>query len=54
MCKNPENRLGTSPRDAEDVKIESFFAEINWEDMLLKKQKPPFILTDVVSVRLNV
>uniref|UniRef100_A0A8C4X8B4 Protein kinase N3 n=1 Tax=Erpetoichthys calabaricus TaxID=27687 RepID=A0A8C4X8B4_ERPCA len=45
LQKNPEKRLGAGERDAEDVKEHQFFQEINWEDLLHKKVKPPFIPT---------
>ncbi|KAL0280061.1 UNVERIFIED_CONTAM: hypothetical protein PYX00_001469 [Menopon gallinae] len=43
LKKNPERRLGSSERDAEDVKKQAFFRLINWEDLLLRKVKPPFV-----------
>lgn len=45
LRKNPERRLGSSERDAEDVKKQAFFRLINWEDLLLRKVKPPFVPT---------
>ncbi|XP_064457993.1 serine/threonine-protein kinase N2-like isoform X1 [Ornithodoros turicata] len=45
LRKNPEKRLGTSEKDAEDVKKQAFFRNIQWEDLLLKKVKPPFVPT---------
>ncbi|XP_054918010.1 serine/threonine-protein kinase N2 isoform X1 [Dermacentor andersoni] len=45
LRKNPERRLGTSEKDAEDVKKQAFFRNINWEHLLLKKLKPPFVPT---------
>lgn len=45
LRKNPEKRLGTSEKDAEDVKKQAFFRNINWEDLLAKKIKPPFVPT---------
>ncbi|XP_040070750.2 serine/threonine-protein kinase N2 [Ixodes scapularis] len=43
LRKNPERRLGTSEKDADDVKKQAFFRNINWEDLLTKKLKPPFV-----------
>lgn len=47
LRKNPERRLGSSERDAEDVKKQAFFRLISWEDLLLRKVKPPFVPTVV-------
>ncbi|XP_041854830.1 serine/threonine-protein kinase N2-like isoform X2 [Melanotaenia boesemani] len=43
LKKNPVKRLGAGERDANEVKGEKFFETIDWEAMLAKKAKPPFL-----------
>ncbi|XP_076353703.1 serine/threonine-protein kinase N isoform X2 [Tachypleus tridentatus] len=43
LRKNPERRLGASERDAEDVKKQAFFRHILWDDLLMRRLKPPFV-----------
>ncbi|CAC5408209.1 PKN2 [Mytilus coruscus] len=45
LRRNPDRRLGSSERDAEDVKKQAFFRNLNWDDLLMKKVKPPFTPT---------
>uniref|UniRef100_A0A671X7G0 protein kinase C n=1 Tax=Sparus aurata TaxID=8175 RepID=A0A671X7G0_SPAAU len=43
LKKNPLKRLGAGERDANEVKGEKFFETIDWEALLAKKAKPPFL-----------
>lgn len=49
LRKNPERRLGASERDAEDVKKQAFFRHVQWEDLLARRLRPPFVPTIVIS-----
>nr|XP_033771127.1 serine/threonine-protein kinase N2 isoform X2 [Geotrypetes seraphini] len=44
LRRNPERRLGASEKDAEEVKRHPFF-RIDWDALLAKKVKPPFVPT---------
>ncbi|XP_067428674.1 serine/threonine-protein kinase N2-like isoform X1 [Thunnus thynnus] len=43
LKKNPLKRLGAGERDANELKGEKFFETIDWEALLAKKVKPPFL-----------
>ncbi|XP_057317153.1 serine/threonine-protein kinase N2-like isoform X2 [Hydractinia symbiolongicarpus] len=45
LRKNPERRLGSSQRDAEDIKKQPFYKDMKWESLLHRKLKAPFIPT---------
>lgn len=49
LRRNPERRLGASERDAEDVKKQPFFRQLDWEALLERKLAPPFRPTIVSS-----
>lgn len=40
---DPEKRLGSGPTGVKDIKEMRFFANIDWENILAKKIKPPFV-----------
>lgn len=45
LRKNVEKRLGSTEKDAEDVKRQSFFRGIDWDGLLKKRVRPPFVPT---------
>ncbi|XP_074552674.1 serine/threonine-protein kinase N1b isoform X2 [Halichoeres trimaculatus] len=45
LRRNPERRLGSGEKDAEDVKKQPFFRGMDWEALLQRKVLPPFIPT---------
>jgi len=42
FIRDPDARLGGSPRDAEEIKEHEWFEDVNWNDLLQKKILPPF------------
>uniref|UniRef100_A0A7N8Y6P4 protein kinase C n=1 Tax=Mastacembelus armatus TaxID=205130 RepID=A0A7N8Y6P4_9TELE len=45
LRRNPERRLGSGEKDAEDVKKQPFFRGVDWDALLQKKVSPPFVPT---------
>uniref|UniRef100_A0A6Q2XEW1 protein kinase C n=1 Tax=Esox lucius TaxID=8010 RepID=A0A6Q2XEW1_ESOLU len=45
LRRSPERRLGAGERDAEEVKRHLFFRNMDWNGLLAKKVKPPFVPT---------
>ncbi|NXL83979.1 PKN2 kinase, partial [Alectura lathami] len=45
LRKCPERRLGAGERDAEEIKIQAFFKEIDWDALYARTVKPPFVPT---------
>ncbi|KAG0183950.1 Serine/threonine kinase [Apophysomyces sp. BC1034] len=45
LQREPSRRLGSGKGDGQDVRAHSFFAGVNWEDMMAKKVTPPFLPT---------
>ncbi|XP_018576928.1 serine/threonine-protein kinase N isoform X2 [Anoplophora glabripennis] len=45
LRKSPDRRLGSSERDADDVKKQAFFRHIHWDELLHRRIPPPFVPT---------
>uniref|UniRef100_A0A3Q4ATY8 protein kinase C n=1 Tax=Mola mola TaxID=94237 RepID=A0A3Q4ATY8_MOLML len=45
LRRNPERRLGSGEKDAEDVKKQPFFRGMDWEALFQRKVPPPFVPT---------
>ncbi|XP_030579843.1 serine/threonine-protein kinase N2 [Archocentrus centrarchus] len=43
LQKDPELRLGAGEEDASEIKRHKFFQEMDWDALLAKKVKPPFL-----------
>uniref|UniRef100_A0A8C0XGU6 Serine/threonine-protein kinase N1 n=1 Tax=Castor canadensis TaxID=51338 RepID=A0A8C0XGU6_CASCN len=43
LRRNPERRLGSTERDAEDVKKQPFFRTLGWDALLARRLPPPFV-----------
>lgn len=43
LQRDPSERLGSGPSDAEEIKAQPFFAEIIWSDLMNKRVDPPFV-----------
>jgi serine/threonine protein kinase len=42
LTREPEQRLGSGPTDAQEVMSQPFFRNINWDDIYHKRVAPPF------------
>ncbi|CAL4143131.1 unnamed protein product, partial [Meganyctiphanes norvegica] len=43
LVKDPRQRLGGGPRDAQELKEHPFFKDLNWDDLATKKIPAPFV-----------
>lgn len=43
LTREPEQRLGSGPTDAQEVMSQPFFRNINWDDIYHKRVQPPFL-----------
>ena len=42
LTREPEQRLGSGPTDAQEIMSQPFFRNINWDDVYHKRIQPPF------------
>ena len=42
LTKDPTKRLGSGPNDAEDIKVQEFFEELDWEKLMNGEIPPPW------------
>lgn len=45
LIREPEQRLGSGPTDAQEIMSQPFFRNINWDDIYHKRVQPPFLPT---------
>ena len=45
LTREPDQRLGSGPTDAQEVMNQPFFRNINWDDIYHKRVGPPFMPT---------
>lgn len=43
LTREPDQRLGSGPTDAQEVMNQPFFRNINWDDIYHKRVQPPFM-----------
>jgi serine/threonine protein kinase len=43
LTREPDQRLGGGPTDAQEVMNQPFFRNINWDDVYHKRVQPPFL-----------
>jgi len=42
LTKDPERRLGSGPRDADDIKVHAFFRSVEWDKLVRGEISPPW------------
>lgn len=42
LTREPDQRLGSGPTDAQEIMSQPFFRNINWDDIYHKRIQPPF------------
>lgn len=43
LTRDPDQRLGSGPTDAQEVMSQPFFRNISWDDIYHKRVSPPFL-----------
>lgn len=43
LTREPDQRLGSGPTDAQEIMNQPFFRNINWDDVYHKRIPPPFL-----------
>lgn len=43
LTREPDQRLGSGPTDAQEIMNQPFFRNINWDDIYRKRVQPPFV-----------
>ncbi|KAK5988097.1 Protein kinase C-like [Cladobotryum mycophilum] len=43
LTREPDQRLGSGPTDAQEIMSQPFFRNINWDDIYHKRVQPPFL-----------
>jgi serine/threonine protein kinase len=43
LTREPEQRLGSGPTDAQEIMSHAFFRNVNWEDVYYRRNPPPFM-----------
>ncbi|KLO95835.1 putative protein kinase C-like [Fusarium fujikuroi] len=43
LTREPDQRLGSGPTDAQEIMSQPFFRNINWDDIYHKRVQPPFM-----------
>ncbi|CRK36395.1 hypothetical protein BN1708_019976, partial [Verticillium longisporum] len=43
LTREPDQRLGSGPTDAQEIMNQPFFRNISWDDICHKRVPPPFL-----------
>ena len=54
LNRDPKQRLGAGPTDSDEIKIHPFFKDINWDDAMQRRLKPPKpLIKPIVETGIN-